>query len=150
MIQQNGSRLYECGRKCRLSSRCGRGWQLVGCATDFPPIQGADACGRIVAVGSDVDPSRIGERVLVRTIQPKSTSENPVACWTFGSECDGAFAEYYDYAVSESAEAYRVESELDDIQLASFPCAYSTAERCWNERALSRTTVCSLPVHRVG
>ncbi len=91
----------------------------------FPRIQGADACGHIVAVGDRVDPARVGERVLVRTIQPKTVADNPVACWTFGSECDGAFAEY---TVTDSTEAYRVESDLTDVELASFPCAYSTAE----------------------
>ena len=35
----------------------------------FPRIQGADVCGEIIAVGTDVDSGRIGERVLVRTIQ---------------------------------------------------------------------------------
>src|SRR5436305_1370108 len=34
----------------------------------FPRIQGADCCGRIIAVGSRVSPSRIDERVLVRTL----------------------------------------------------------------------------------
>jgi NADPH:quinone reductase-like Zn-dependent oxidoreductase len=40
-----------------------------GTQLHFPRIQGADCCGRIVAVGASVDPSRIGERVLVRTMQ---------------------------------------------------------------------------------
>ncbi|ASP49046.1 hypothetical protein B5D82_15470 [Cognaticolwellia beringensis] len=31
----------------------------------FPRIQGADVCGEIVAVGSLVEPSRVGERVLI-------------------------------------------------------------------------------------
>ena len=31
----------------------------------FPRIQGADVCGRIVAVGEGVDASRIGERVII-------------------------------------------------------------------------------------
>jgi NADPH:quinone reductase-like Zn-dependent oxidoreductase len=91
----------------------------------FPRIQGADACGYIVEVGDGVDADRIGERVLVRTIQVKSTPKNPVACWTFGSECDGAFAQY---TVTDSKEAYQIESDLSDTELASFPCAYSTAE----------------------
>ena len=38
---------------------------------------------------------------------------------------DGAFAQY---TVTGSGEAYRVDSELGDAELASFPCAYSTAE----------------------
>ncbi len=91
----------------------------------FSRIQGADACGRIVAVGGGVDSRRIGERVLIRALQPRPTEVNPVACWTFGSECDGAFAQY---TVTGSGEAFGIESDLSDAELASFPCAYSTAE----------------------
>lgn len=91
----------------------------------FPRIQGADASGYIVNVGDGVDRNRIGERVLVRSIQVRSTPTNPVACWTFGSEYDGAFAQY---TITEEKEAYKIESSLTDEELASFPCAYSTAE----------------------
>ena len=42
-----------------------------------------------------------------------------------GSEFDGGFAQF---CVVDSTEAFVVESELSDIELASFPCAYSTAE----------------------
>jgi NADPH:quinone reductase-like Zn-dependent oxidoreductase len=43
----------------------------------------------------------------------------------FGSEVDGAFA---DYACVPAANAYEVKSPLSDVELASFPCAYATAE----------------------
>ncbi len=101
----------------------------------FPRIQGADACGHIVAVGDGVDHGRVGERVLVRTIQPKPSDDNPVACWTFGSECDGAFAEY---TLTADGEAYQIESELSDVELASFPCAYSTAENMLQRAQVGR------------
>src|ERR1019366_10327720 len=39
------------------------GW--TGAMPTFPRIQGADASGRIVAVGSGVDPARVDERVLL-------------------------------------------------------------------------------------
>ncbi len=106
-----------------------------GVPLEFPRIQGADACGHIVAVGDGVDAARVGERVLVRTIQPKPAPRNPVACWTFGSECDGAFAEY---TVTGSDEAYRVDSRLSDVELASFPCAYSTAENLLHRARVER------------
>jgi NADPH:quinone reductase-like Zn-dependent oxidoreductase len=90
----------------------------------FPRIQGADCCGRIVRVGSDVDTARIGERVIVRPMMsPPEASSLPY--WTLGSECDGAFAEY---VAVPAAEAYRVESDWSDVDLAALPCAYSTAE----------------------
>ena len=91
----------------------------------FPRIQGADCCGRIVAAGSAVDPSRLGERVLVRTMQDPVTIDSKEIPVTLGTEIDGAFAEYL---VVRSSEALRIESPLTDSELATFPCAYSTAE----------------------
>ena len=92
---------------------------------NFPIIQGADCCGEIVAVGDDIDIKRIGERVLVRTMQQYAVDYRPFECWTMGSECDGAFAQYM---VAFSDERYKIESNWSDIELASIPCAYSTAE----------------------
>lgn len=91
----------------------------------FPRIQGADCCGRIVAVGESISPSRIGERVLVRNMLRTYVDYRPYECWTFGSECDGGFAQY---AVAPSRESYKVASDWTDVELASVPCAYSTAE----------------------
>jgi len=92
---------------------------------NFPIIQGADCCGEIISVGSEVDISRIGERVLVRTMQQYAVNYRPYEFWTMGSECDGAFAQFM---VAFSDESYKVESNWSDIDLASIPCAYSTAE----------------------
>ena len=97
-----------------------------GTALEFPRIQGADCCGRIVKVGRDVDESRVGERVLVRTMLTSYIEGGkPFECWTFGSECDGAFAQY---TKAPSKEVYKVESDWTDVELGSIPCAYSTAE----------------------
>jgi len=96
-----------------------------GTPLSFPRIQGADCCGRIVAVGENVSPSRIGERVLVRAIIPAETDDNPVGCITFGSECDGGFAQF---ATAPDGEAFAVDCDWSDEELASIPCAYSTAE----------------------
>lgn len=91
----------------------------------FPRIQGADCCGEIVAVGAGVDEKRLGQRVLVRPILRAYANYEPYACWYFGSECDGGFAEF---TKVPSDAAVVVQSHLSDAQLASFPCAYSTAE----------------------
>lgn len=96
------------------------GWS--GAAFQFPRIQGADACGRIVAVGDNVDPARMGERVLV---EPVFRGASRFDILYFGSEVDGGFA---DYACVPSMHAHRVCSALSDVELASFPCAYGTAE----------------------
>ncbi len=96
------------------------GWS--GAAFQFPRIQGADACGRIVAIGDGVDPARMGKRVLVEPVFRGTTHFDALY---FGSEVDGAFAEY---ARVPAIHAHCIESTLSDAELASFPCAYSAAE----------------------
>ena len=92
---------------------------------NFPIIQGADICGNIVAIGSSVDKKRIGERVIVRTMQNVPNNKKNFSAWTVGSECNGGFAQY---ASIRSSEAFVINSNWTDIEIASIPCAYSTAE----------------------
>jgi len=94
------------------------GWS--GSALSFPRIQGADACGRIVAVGSGVPTSRLGERVLIDPIIRDADG----ATRYFGSDCAGGFAAY---TAVPNANACRIDSTLTDAELASFPCAYLAA-----------------------
>ena len=96
-----------------------------GNALVLPRIQGADVCGEIVAVGSMVDESRIGERVLIEPCLSDVNGETINPPWYFGSECDGGFAEY---TVLSAKHAYQLKTDLTDVELASFPCSYSTAE----------------------
>jgi len=96
-----------------------------GNSLDFPIIQGADICGNIVAVGSQVNQSRIGERVIVRTMQTVPENQKNFSAWTVGSECNGGFAQY---AAIRSSEAFVINSNWTDAEIASIPCAYSTAE----------------------
>ncbi len=95
-----------------------------GIPLHFPRIQGADVCGRVVAVGDGVSSNRIGERVLVQTIQPLPEGSRAL-CMTFGSECDGGFAQF---AVAKSEFTHTIDCDWSDAELASIPCAYSTAE----------------------
>jgi NADPH:quinone reductase-like Zn-dependent oxidoreductase len=106
-----------------IDAAAGSSWS--GAAIDFPRIQGLDCCGNIVAVGDDVDSDRIGERVLVRPMQSLGDPNAPFAFVTFGAEIDGAFAQY---AKVDSRQALAVDSRWSDVELASLPCAYSTAE----------------------
>lgn len=95
------------------------GW--AGDALTFPRIQGADACGHIVAAGPDVSPTRIGDRVLVDPVlRPASGTPR-----YFGSDTQGAFAEF---ATVPARNACAIRSALSDVELASFPCAYLAAE----------------------
>ncbi|MBM7036818.1 alcohol dehydrogenase family protein [Vibrio ulleungensis] len=106
-----------------------------GSALQFPRIQGADVCGMIVAVGKNVDASRIGDRVLVEPCITRFNGQDLAQPYYFGSECDGGFAQY---TVVDSKHAYAVKSSLTDVELASFPCSYSTAENM-----LTRANVCA-------
>jgi len=106
-----------------------------GSAISFPRIQGADCCGTIVETGANVDASRLGERVLVRPMYSPSDDAAPFQCETFGAERDGGFAEY---TVMRASEVFPVRSSLSDAELASFPCAWSTAEGM-----LERAGVCA-------
>jgi len=105
------------------------GW--TGALPQFPRIQGADAAGRIVAVGEGVDPARMGTRVLVEPVFRGASRFDAIY---FGSEVDGAFARY---ARVPSAHAHAIETALTDIELASFPCAYSAAENMLTRTALA-------------
>ena len=97
-----------------------------GAPIKFPLIQGADVCGEIVAVGADVNPSRIGERVITDGwLRDTKEPENFNKTGYFGSECDGGFAEY---TTTPARNALAVTSDLSDAELATFSCSYSTAE----------------------
>ncbi len=91
----------------------------------FPRIQGGDLYGRIVAAGDDVDPSRIGDAVIVRNLMRHYVGRRPFECWTYGSDCDGGFAQF---AVAPASESYPVESDLSPVELGAISIAYSTAE----------------------
>lgn len=97
-----------------------------GAAIAFPRIQGADACGQIVAVGAGVDTGRIGERIIVDPWlrDPADLTDKNKAGY-FGSERDGGFAQY---TTMPSRNAVAVQSDLTDAELATFSCSYSTAE----------------------
>ncbi|WED25011.1 alcohol dehydrogenase family protein [Vibrio sp. JC009] len=96
-----------------------------GNALEFPRIQGADVCGTIVAVGENVNAERIGQRVIIEPCITESNGQPLDLAWYFGSECDGGFAEY---TLVSARHAYAVNSPMSDVELASFPCSYSTAE----------------------
>ena len=98
------------------------GW--TGAVPQFPRIQGADACGRIVGVGAGISPDRIGERVIVEPVF-RDPADDAFAATYFGSEVDGGFAEF---ARVPSRHAHAIVSTLSDAELASFPCAYGAAE----------------------
>lgn len=100
----------------------------------FPLVQGADPCGLIVAVGAGVGRDRVGERVLVDAWirDPSGDLENAAY---LGSERDGGYAEY---VAVPAANAHAVQAGLSDVELASFPCSYATAEHMLHRAGVVR------------
>lgn len=93
-------------------------------ATPFPLIQGADCCGRVVAMAADVRGQVPGRRVLVRSCMRVAGFAKPDTRW-LGTDFDGAFAEYVKVPASD---VFAVHSDWSDAELASLPCAWGTAE----------------------
>lgn len=102
-------------------------------AMGFPRIQGSDLCGRIVALGADVDMA-IGARVICPTNQHEPTEANPINFVSIGSEFDGAFAQY---CLVKARHLHDVSaSPLTDVEIGAMPCAHGTAHNL-----LTRATV---------
>jgi NADPH:quinone reductase-like Zn-dependent oxidoreductase len=93
-------------------------------ATPFPLVQGADCCGRVVALGEGVLDWQPGARVLVRSCMRTAGFESLDTRW-LGTDFDGAFAQY---VVVPASEVFAVQTDWTDAQLATIPCAYGTAE----------------------
>ena len=108
------------------------GWG--GSALELPRIQGADICGEVVALGANVRSDLVGARILVEPCLREFAGQPLSPIWYIGSECDGGFA---DYVEIPELHAHVVTSELTDIELASFPCSYSTAENMLTRAGLS-------------
>ena len=91
---------------------------------EFPLIQGADPVGRVVELGSEADADLIGRRVMIDPWLRDPCGDLTKARY-LGSERDGGYAEYVTVPASN---VHPIESCLTDVELASFPCSYSTAE----------------------
>ncbi|MGH3757352.1 zinc-binding dehydrogenase [Actinophytocola sp.] len=91
----------------------------------FPRIQGGDIAGRIAEVGHDVDPTRVGQRVVVDPARYDGHGDGATPVALLGSEADGGFAEY---VIVDAERAHAMDdSPLTDDQLACLPIAYGTA-----------------------
>ena len=95
----------------------------------FPRIQGADIVGRIVAVGATVDASRIGERVMVDFSIYNTDTDSLADIDYIGHGRDGGYAEY---CTVPAENAYVVNNDMSAAELATFCCAYLTAEHMLN------------------
>lgn len=111
-------------------------WRRGRSTLEFPRIQGTDIVGRIVAVGEGVSESRIGERVIVDfSIYNRPEGDDSLADIDYiGHGRDGGYAEY---TVVPSANAYTVDTDMDDAELATFSCAYLTGEHMLDRARLA-------------
>lgn len=91
----------------------------------FPRIQGADLCGRVVALGQGVEGLAPGARVICPANQHEPTAANPIHFVSIGSEFDGAFAQY---CLVRARHLHDVTaSPLSDVEIGAMPCAHGTA-----------------------
>lgn len=117
-------------KQSEVVARADGGWNE---ATPFPFIQGTDCCGRVVAAGSKADGALLGQRILIRAcMRPRgfSSMEN---IW-MASDFDGAFAEYVKVPASE---VFPIDCAWSDVELATIPCSYATAENMLHRAKLT-------------
>jgi NADPH:quinone reductase-like Zn-dependent oxidoreductase len=122
-----------------VADRLDGGWNG---ATQFPLIQGADCCGRVVAVGSGVDEDIVGARVLIRACMPLGGRAGSSETEWLGSDRDGAFAQF---TVARAGDVFPVESTWSDAELATIPCAYGTAENMVSRAGIAEGTRVLVP-----
>ena len=110
---------------------------------DFPRIQGADVCGRVAAVGAEVDTVLLGRRVLIDPWirDPGDPGDRDLAGY-LGSERDGGFAEY---CAVPARNVHPVDTDLSDVELATFACSWSTAEHMLQRVALTEGQSIAVP-----
>jgi len=111
-------------------------WRRGRSTLRFPRIQGTDTVGYIVDVGTGVDRSRIGERVMVDfSLYNRPIGDNSLADIDYiGHGRDGGYAEY---TAVPAENAHPVNSALSDAELATFCCAYLTGEPMLDRVGLS-------------
>jgi len=102
-------------------------------STPFPFIQGTDCCGEVVGQADDIESSWTGARALVRACMRLNGFESLDNIW-MASDFDGAFAQYVKVPVSE---VFKVDCDWSDVELATIPCAYGTAENMVHRTGVS-------------
>ena len=105
------------------------GWNET---TPFPFIQGTDCCGEVVGQANDVETDWTGARVLVRACMRLRGFDSLDHIW-MASDFDGAFAQYVKVPASE---VFKVDCDWTDVELATIPCAYGTAENLVHRAAV--------------
>jgi NADPH:quinone reductase-like Zn-dependent oxidoreductase len=100
-------------------------WRRGAPTLTFPRIQGADAVGRIAAVGDGVPASRVGERIMLDFSLYNRGDDSLADIDYIGHGRDGGYAEYM---TAPAENAHVIRSSMSDVELATFCCAYLTGE----------------------
>lgn len=108
--------------------------------TTMPHIGGSDVSGVIAEVGEGVDPSRVGERVVINPSLFDGTCEwcragEESMCVNFrilGEHTNGGFAEF---AAAAADRVHRIPDEMTFEDAAALPISYMTAWRALTSRA---------------
>ena len=108
-------------------------WRRGKPTLEFPRIQGTDTVGEIVAVGKDVADNRVGERVIVDFSIYNGDGISLADIDYIGHGRDGGYAEY---CAVPAENAHCIDSPLSDAELATFCCAYLTAEHMLDRAAV--------------
>ncbi|MEM9775652.1 MAG: zinc-binding dehydrogenase, partial [Chloroflexota bacterium] len=96
-------------------------------------IQGTDCCGEVVEMAEGVTNVAVGDRVIVRACMRLNGYDSVENIW-MASDFDGAFAQYVKVPASE---VFAVNCEWSDVELATIPCAYGTAENMVHRAGVS-------------
>ena len=91
----------------------------------FPLIQGADVVGKVVGVGEGVDSKRIGQRVMCNFMTYQQGPDGLEFSGSLGNSRDGGYAQF---VTVPDATTYEIDIPMTDAELATFACAYMTAE----------------------
>ncbi|MBI2718071.1 MAG: alcohol dehydrogenase family protein [Rhizobiales bacterium] len=105
------------------------GWNK---ATPFPLIQGTDCCGRVVEAFDGANQGLIGRRVLVRACMRPAGFASMENVW-MASDFDGAFAQFVKVP---ARDVFAVDCNWSDVDLATIPCSYATAENMLHRASL--------------
>ncbi len=109
-------------------------WRQDNSSLTFPRIQGADVSGVIAAVGEDVPESRIGERIMLDFSIYNGDGISLADVDYIGHGRDGGYAEYM---TAPSENAHAIKTDMSDAELATFCCAYLTAEHMLDRAAVA-------------
>lgn len=109
----------------------------------FPRIQGADVAGHVVAVGRGAPADLIGKRVLIDPwILDWNDPDHREKDGYFGSEFDGGYA---DYTKAPAQNVHVIDSDMTDVELATFATSYVTAENMLHQGKVAAGDVVLIP-----